>query len=94
MAHQLAWTEKADEAMTRIEADPTLVSTFEALRRVLGRLQTDPADPKLRTRHYTTENLGHICSTPVPGGDWIVLWHMTAVPDELIIRALVETTTL
>lgn len=94
VTHQLAWTEDADEAMTSVEADPALASILEATRRVLGLLQLDPSDPKLRTRQYVTQELGHICSTPIPGGDWIVLWQMSAEPDELIVHAIIETTSL
>jgi hypothetical protein len=74
----LLWWEGANEAMTRLENDPTQVATLVAVRRTLGRLELDAHDPRLGTRQFRTEGFGHV-------------W---AVPDELTIVVLAEIPSL
>jgi hypothetical protein len=46
------------------------------VRRTLGRLERDPFDPRLRTRQFRTEELGHVRVTPTDYGDLQVFWQV------------------
>jgi hypothetical protein len=85
------WTLAAAQVLDRIEADPTLMHVLRAVRRTLGRLESDPFDPRLRTRQFATERYGQVRSTPVGVSDWRVLWFIGPEPDQIVIAFIAET---
>lgn len=76
--------------MARLEDDPGLAETLHAVRRTLGRLEADPSDPRLATRQFTTDELGHIRATPARLGDWYVFWQAGVVTGSIEIAQIAE----
>ena len=89
---QLLWLPAADQAMTRLEAEPALADVHRAALRTLGRLEVDPFDPRLRTRQFATERYGQLRSTPVGTGDWYVMSMAGPEADEITIAVVAEAT--
>jgi hypothetical protein len=76
MAYELVFTLEADEVLRHLEDDASATSVLAALRRALGRLETDPFDRRLGTRMFRSAGYEHIRATPVRLGNWWVLWAM------------------
>lgn len=91
MAFDLRFLPEGDEDMRRLEADPTLERVVRAAHQTLGRLELDPGDRRLRTRQFQTPEFGHVRMTWVGLGEWRVFWQTTDVPNELLVRRVVET---
>lgn len=78
MSFEWLWTAEADAQMTRIEEDdsPSGAVLLANVRRILGRLEVDPADGRLGTRMFTTLGYGHVRVTPIGIGEWCLLWTL------------------
>jgi hypothetical protein len=86
----LLWTPEADQAMDRLEAEPTMDRVVVAIHRTLGRLEVDPGDNHLATRTFTTAAYGHVRTTPVRLDDWHIFWTPGEDDDEIVIIAIAE----
>lgn len=84
----LLWMLDADQAMTHLESDPTMAAALAAIRRTLGRLEDDPADPRLGTRTYRTPAYAFMRATPARHDDWHVFWRPGDRAGEVVIVAL------
>lgn len=91
MAFELGFLPEGDEDLRRLEADPALERVVQAVCQTLGRLELDPGDRRLRTRQFQTPEFGHVRMTSVGVGEWHVFWQTTDVPNDLLIRRIVET---
>ena len=60
--------------MSMVERGPAGRSV-RSVRRTLARLEADPYEPRLGTRLFVTDGLGHVRATPTGGGDWYILWQ-------------------
>lgn len=85
----LLWTEDADEEMEALERDP-VGGALRAIRRTLGRLESDPNEPRLGTRLFLTDGLGHVRATPTGSGDWFVLWQSGPRSGAITILHVIE----
>ncbi len=64
--------------------------TLRAVRRTLARLEADPNEPRLGTRLFVTDGLGHVRATPTGGGDWYILWQTGPAPEAITILHVIE----
>jgi len=85
----LLWTAEADQEFGALERSPDARS-LRALRRTLARLEADPFEPRLGTRLFVTEGLGHVRATPTGGGDWYILWQSGPMAGAITILHVVE----
>lgn len=87
---ELLWWTDADEALSSLERPSGSVAVLTALRRVLGRLEVDPFDPRLGSRQFVTEEFDQVRATPVRSGDWWVLWQTGPEPATITIILITE----
>lgn len=87
MACELSYWAAADEALSKLEADPdpAMVPVLRAVDRVLASLAEDPFNPRLGTIGFMTEELGGISATPTRLDDWYVLWQRGPEPGAIEI---------
>lgn len=90
MPVELLWWPAADDALSRLEAEPD-TPVLAGVRRTLGLLERDPFDPRLHTRQFVTEAYGHVRATPSVG-DWFVLWQLGDEKAMIEIIMLAELT--
>jgi hypothetical protein len=77
--------EAADKTMDWLESDGSMRRVLLGARRVLGRLEVDPNDPRLRTRTFSTEGYGHVRATPIGVDDWYVFWRPAENDDDGVV---------
>ena len=86
---QLLWTADADREMDSLERGP-FAGARRAVRRMLARLESDPNEPRLGTRLFVTDGLGHVRATPTGVGDWYILWQSGPTPQAITILHVIE----
>jgi len=75
VTHELLWHPEANSVMTAIESNPAQTDVVASVRRVLGRLELDPYNPRIGTRQFQTPEYGQIRATPTGRDTWYVLWQ-------------------
>ena len=86
---ELLWTAEADQEMVVLERTPGDLEV-RAVRRTLGRIESDPNEPRLGTRLFVTDGLGHVRATPTGTGDWYVLWQAGPTVGAVTILHVIE----
>jgi len=77
--------EAADDTINRVESDGSMKHVRHGALRVLGRLEVEPTDPRLRTRTFRTEGYGHVRATPIEVDDWYVFWRPADNDDQGVV---------
>ncbi len=80
MEYEFLYWPAADEALSKLENDPAMISALRAVERVLERLAADPFSPRLGTIAFVTEDFGGVSATPAGLDDWYVFWQRGAEP--------------
>jgi hypothetical protein len=82
----LFFEERADAALSALEADPTRTGLLRRINEVLDLLETDPGDERVRRRRYQILDAWGV---PVYGAgeDWLILWDFHD-QDHVAIRYL------
>ena len=86
------WEPEAARVMTQLEGDRSLARIHAFVRRMLGRLERDPSDPKLGTRQFSIDRYAQMRCTPARIGDWRIFWKSGPEPDEITIIFIAEAT--
>jgi hypothetical protein len=73
--YEIVYWPAADDALGKLESEPTLRRALQAVERILVQLAEDPFSPRLGTTAFVTEELGGISATPARFDDWYLLWQ-------------------
>lgn len=80
----------AIRTLRRMEEDAAFARELRAVRLLLARLERDPFDPRLRSRQFVTDDLGHVRATAVGYDDWYVFWQVRGTPARIEIIEIAE----
>jgi hypothetical protein len=82
----LAYSEDADDVLTRLEADPLAARLLQRVVRELDSIARDPGSRRSRRRSMARPGQGPLWLVPIPGDDdWVIAWEEFG-PDEGVIQ--------
>jgi hypothetical protein len=85
--YEVSWTDLANQQLNELEADPTQKALVKAIEDKVDAIAANPANRRLRTKHFTTPEYSMVRHTPVGHDEWHILW---VVRDDLIVVALID----
>jgi hypothetical protein len=75
MSYELRYSPAATATLDRLEADPRMAKTVDAIDDLLDRLEDDPFDRRLGTASFQVTHQEGVCATSVRHEGWYVIWE-------------------